>query len=290
MLGVVTCHFNPCGWERPVANYWQWRQLLSEQFCGDIVTVELVFGSEPVVDDAIHIYGDHRHVMWQKERLLNIGIRALPADVDYVAWIDADLLFLNPHWAEQTVELLQKYAAVQLFGHCHFTDREGRITAHRKSFAHIHQHGRVQREWFSPGGAWATRREHLQHGLYDADIIGGGDTSIVEAWGGDQGPYAIYERRYQRMPASLKRYREWAEKQTVAGSIGYVPGDVIHLWHGDREKRDYTGRYEILAKHNFSLDLDVRIGVSNVWEWCTEKPELQAAIRKYFYRREEDGA
>lgn len=49
----------------------------------------------------LRVRGDERHVLWQKERLLNLAIDSLPADVDAVAWLDADLIWFNHGWVEE---------------------------------------------------------------------------------------------------------------------------------------------------------------------------------------------
>ncbi len=55
-------------------------------------------------------------LMWQKERLLNLAIRALPEHVKYVAWIDCDVLFADPDWADESKALLADKSVIQLFG------------------------------------------------------------------------------------------------------------------------------------------------------------------------------
>lgn len=288
MLAVVTCHFNPCKFRKPVQNYWQFRRSLESQFDGPLVTVELSFDGHFIASDSIKIDGDENNLMWQKERLLNIGIESLPDSVDAVAWIDADIVFIDPNWPRRAEALLQTMPAVQLFSSCHFSDRHGSLYSTCPSFCYVHQHGRKPKQRFAPGGAWAARRDVLRNGLYDADIVGGADTSMIESWGGDQGPYAVYRNRYSNMPASLSRYDEWARLQVVNGNLGYLPGEAVHLHHGDRETRQYTSRYAILANHGFDLDADVCIGENGVWQWASEKPQLHKAVQYYFARRRED--
>ncbi len=53
--------------------------------------------------------------IWQKERLLNILLDRLPKRITKVAWLDADLLFLNSDWARLASESLETWAAIQLF-------------------------------------------------------------------------------------------------------------------------------------------------------------------------------
>ena len=61
-------------------------------------------------------------LMWQKERLLNLAVAALPSHVKYVAWIDCDVLFDNPDWADEAKEMLAGSSVIQLFGEVGFPD------------------------------------------------------------------------------------------------------------------------------------------------------------------------
>lgn len=36
----------------------------------------------------------------------------------------------------------------------------------------------------------------------------------------------------------------------IRGSIGYVPGDLYHIWHGDIEKRQYLKRIKDFTPKN----------------------------------------
>ena len=54
-------------------------------------------------------------VMWQKERLLNVGIEHLPQSCRKVAWLDTDIFFENPRWAVETSALLDMVPVVQPF-------------------------------------------------------------------------------------------------------------------------------------------------------------------------------
>ena len=55
------------------------------------------------------------HVLWQKERLINVALGHLPKHVKKVAWLDCDILFSNPNWLIETSELLDNYPIVQPF-------------------------------------------------------------------------------------------------------------------------------------------------------------------------------
>ncbi|WP_129677424.1 hypothetical protein [Candidatus Chloroploca sp. Khr17] len=186
-LWVITTHYNPVGYAARRENYQRFAQPLNEAGI-NLVTVECAFGDEPFElapsPSVIQVRG--RDVMWMKERLLNLAIERLPPHVTKVAWIDADVLFTNPAWAQETSALLDTWPIVQPFETIYML-QHGEVTPLNKghpSFArqqcnrsrlHSGRHG-------APGGAWASRRALVQlHGIYDTAIIGGGDDLWIHA-------------------------------------------------------------------------------------------------------------
>lgn len=92
-----------------------------------LTTVELSFNGRFEIPGSIRLLGDPAtQTLWQKERLLNLAIESLPPEADKVAWIDADLLFLNPHRAAETERVLEEVAVCQLFERAHETNAAGR--------------------------------------------------------------------------------------------------------------------------------------------------------------------
>jgi hypothetical protein len=58
-----------------------------------------------------------------------------------------------------------------------------------------------------------------------------------------------------------RHYRDWALKSSnrVRGSLACVPGDVVHLYHGSREDRQYVERYQIFHDNAYDPVRDVEI-------------------------------
>ena len=61
--------------------------------------------------------------MWQKERLLNIALGAVPDDVEDVAWIDCDLVFESRDWPQAAKQALKSDNVIQLFSEVRYLDR-----------------------------------------------------------------------------------------------------------------------------------------------------------------------
>lgn len=131
-LAVVTCHFNPCGYTRPRENYDRFAEGMAAGGV-ELFTVELAYDDDPfdLPGAQLRIRGRrNRHLLWQKERLLNLLIAKLPAETEAIAWIDADLLFEDATgWAGAALEGLKHWPVLQPWSQCHYLDASGQIGA-----------------------------------------------------------------------------------------------------------------------------------------------------------------
>ena len=241
--------------------------------------------------------------LWHKENLINIGIRALPADWEYVAWIDADVTFSRPDWVYETLHQLQSYKVVQLFSHAQDLGPNGEPIQQFQSFCYSHRMGfpfpRIVNskrgkytagghQWH-PGYAWAARRSALSDvGLLgDIGILGSGDHHMACAFidrvrqsiHGDMSyPYSRYWQRWQQRAI-----------ESVRLDIGYVPGLLLHYWHGAKRDRKYVDRWQILTRNKFDPTEDIIRDAQGLWQLAGNKPQLRDDIRDYFNQRNEDG-
>jgi hypothetical protein len=281
-LAVVTCHFNPCGFRRPRENYFRFRDALRG---APLFTVEVSFDGAFHTPAEWQLRGGARNVLWQKENLINFAVERLPECYDQVAWVDADLLFLNPDWAAATSAALDQSPVVQLYEHVHYTTPGGRLGDKFPSWMRRQLDG--GKGHATPGGAWAARRELLaRHGLYDRNIVGGGDQAFAEGLFGASNRF--WDR--QNPPLLVADYREWQRRlcADVRANVGCVAGDVVHLYHGTRRNRQYVERTAALRAANFDPRTDVRVGGNGLLEWSSAKPQLHRGLLQYFASRHED--
>jgi len=300
---AITSYFNPARFKGRRPNY----RIFRENLGVPLVTVELSFDGhfeldEKDADVLIRISGGA--VLWQKERLLNIALKSVPGSVENIAWIDGDVIFERADWMTEADRQLRQFNVVQLLSQQvdlkpedHHTNFDYRDTPPSGqgivSLMHDTKSDRLptpgpNRRSFAWGLAWAARREILlQHGLYDAMIVGGATRAVVHAMYGEQDRIA---EAFQLTPEREKHYLRWANQfyQTVGKRIGYVEGRLYHLWHGSLDKRNYGGRYGGLAKQGFELS-DIVIGANGAWHWARSKPDLEQFLMTHFIGRAEDG-
>lgn len=226
----------------------------------------------------------------------------LPEDCDKITWLDADIIFCNSEWVDETRTLLGTYKVVQPYSFCAVLPRgvyavnfddlsfghgEGeKLCSMGYTFAHFGQLRHPNGLGAHTGYAWAARRSVFdQCGFYDRLIFGGGDGLMAIAFfTGKFDPVYSYS---EEMEEDLAR---WVREinGNIKRSIYYTGGEVLHLWHGAPRYRSYTPRYQILSKHNFNPHEDIRIGPTGCWEWATSKPALHRQVRRYFWLRNED--
>ena len=303
-LWAITAYFNPVGYRRRRANYGLFRKHLAVP----LVTVELGYGArfelgEGDADILLQIPG--QDVMWQKERLLNLALEALPPGCTKVAWLDSDLIFQSDDWHRRNGDLLDDCALVQPFGRVLRTEAGWRPGDALVNVDAVHAVARQiesgvavetcltargEASGTALGMGWAARRELLdRRGMYDANIIGDGDSVLLHAAFGCVDDAAARQKMNRRRE---EHFRAWAEPfhDEVRGRVGYVPGDVAHLWHGSRQDRRYDERITGLGAFDFDPAEDIAGDDTGAWRWNSSKPAMHAYVRDYFGARREDGA
>ncbi|MBC8065865.1 MAG: hypothetical protein H7Y17_13615 [Chlorobia bacterium] len=299
-LWAITCLFNPAGYRVREENYRVFRKHLDLP----LVTVELAFDgpftlSEPDADILIQISGGDR--LWQKERLLNLALQALPDECDQVLWIDADIVPCDPAWTSEIGLALERASVVQAFGMVNMLGPSGETMLRSMStMLALSQIGEselilsatLDRSKGAPcsGHAWAARREVVQeHGFYDGCIVGGGDTAFLCAATGD---FEKVIQMHQMGEAQQKRYLDWATKihRKVTQGVGVLDCEIDHLWHGTLENRKGKLRHIELSHIGFDPYVDVTLDENGVWRWASDRPELHGHVRNYFLARREDEA
>ena len=303
---AITAYFNPAGYERRLANYRVFRKNLDVP----LVAVELAYGPEFELgkgDAEVLVQLRSTDVLWQKERLLNVALGALPQSCRKVLWTDCDIVFGSKDWVQCASRRLDETALVQPFSRVRYLTkntapgefRKSDVKAERPSVASSVSSGIPVSRWLTDakfrarppglGLAWSARRELLdQHGFYDSCIVGGGDRAIICAAAGSFNELMDSQRMN---PGQRRRYLNWATAFHVAtGTVdSYVEGNLYHLWHGEFSDRAYVDRHAGLQEFDFDPFVDIAIAGNGAWRWSTEKPDLHAYVRSYFMSRNEDG-
>lgn len=298
ILYVILPYFNYCFYERRKQLFKEFVARLANESNVRMVVVEAVErGESPqlTADDLpntlCHLLVETEHRIWLKENLINIAVTHLPPMWEYMAWVDADLTFLNPTWALDTIAALRKYDVVQLFETCANLGPDGEVFKLDKGFGYMHvtsgkPYTKTHKYGFwHPGFAWACHRRAYRQmgGLIDWGILGSGDHHMALSLIGladISHPGKIHENYVKRLKAFEGR---------VAGMrLGYVAGQIQHHWHGRLQDRRYRERWDILTGHQYDPDLDIYKTPKGTIQLTLAGLRLQPDIHDYFIGRQED--
>jgi hypothetical protein len=239
-------------------------------------TLELVY-DQPEISDAIHICGTT--AIFHKEQLCHLLETHVPPEYTKLLFLDADILFANPHWYSRVSDLLDTYQVVQPFRDAVFLDltyTKQMIKKPSVLFMDRHQYDSK----FHPGFGWGFQRAWFRKvGFYQYAISGCGDTFSVSAW-----LRAPLPSTYPFQEAYRSSYNEY--KQYPPPTMTFCEGIIYHLWHGSMDNRQWKSRHAIID------------GISDVRSILKIEPgkpfELTDAtidqkFRDYFTNRDDDG-
>jgi len=301
-LWVITTYYNPCRYKTRRDSYDIFA--FSMRSAGiPVITVECAFGDEPFELpeslDVVRVRTDS--LLWQKERLLNLAASWLPKECTSVAWLDCDILFKNADWAVNAAQMLKTHAVVQLFETCLRLDKHnatGGQSDRCTSFGAIAPSnrellscGRYDRHGHT-GYGWAMRRDVFDDvGLYEYAVGGSADHYMAHAI------YNVYgfcvEHSLQNNPHAVMHLKEWGSRfyERVRGNFAVVPGEILHLWHGDLKNRRYLQRMLETTALGYNPYQDIVAIPGKPLEWHPEmdKQGLKDYFVEYFHSRREDG-
>lgn len=310
-LHVVAVYFNHHRYENLRLNFDRFRDHMQELGV-TLHVVELQVGSMPF---EVTEEGNIHHIrlrsdceLFHKENLVNIGVAQSVAknypDWKYVAWVDADVTFLNPNIALDTIHQLNRYSVVQMWSKAidlgpdteplHFKVGKNESDAVVSSFAYCYREKKIANYQYTtattwhPGYAWAMNRQTWDSigGLLDISILGAGDHHMAWAFAGraHQGIHGASSDDYKKQCLQYL----YSAKHVVNSNLGYVKGTILHHWHGRKVQRKYIERWSISIDNNFEPSTDLVRRPDGLLELAGNKPQLRDDIRAYFEARNDD--
>jgi hypothetical protein len=143
-------------------------------------------------------------------------------------------------------------------------------------------------DYWHPGYAWAMTRDAYERlgGIYEHGVLGSSDSIMALSFIGKAQAMqrSDYHEDYNN---SMTDFQD----KCRGLRLGYVPGIIRHYYHGSKENRRYTERWQILMKHKFSplshLTYDhTNKGLMIPTEQFSQ--EFKDDIFNYFAERKED--
>ena len=294
ILYVISVVSNPARFKRRYQLFNEYCERMKLESKVKLVTVELQQGSRPFETNAtIKLRTDDE--LWYKENMINIAVRHLPTDWEYMAWIDADVEFVNRNWAEETIQKLQTHEVVQLFSHIVDMGLNKETLQVYTGFGYHYCQGEVYNYkgryggnyWHSGIAAAITRKAYDGiGGLLDFAILGSADNHMILSFIGLVNK-SIVNGMHPNYKMLCENFQERCERH-IKRNLGFVHGTVLHHYHGNKGDRKYVDRWQVLIKNKFDPLRDISKNSDGLWVLNEEKIQLRDEIRRYFRERNED--
>ncbi len=267
-----------------------------------IVLCEGIYNEElPDYSDKIfkHLKFKLKNILWVKENLINLAIKNLPDDAEFIAWSDRDIYFVNPSWVEDTIEKLKVYDIVQPWSEVihlnpyynlnHISKQKTNVSFSDKSIlsSAIDYKNYQTKISTSTGQIWAINKLFYKkiEKINDTEIIGGAD-SIFANFCIINDPF--YEKILnQKTTIKSKNFWELYKEKFKDIKYSYVDGLIIHYWHGDLRDRKYRERTDVLISLNYDPNEDISYDENGVLQFTEKGKRLETPIKEYFESRRE---
>lgn len=326
-LYVLTMLENPLRFRARYRNYWRFEDHM-ERGGAILYTGEIAFGGRrfEVTErgNPRHLQLRTNCEFWHKENALNLLAERLPADCRYIAVFDADIQFARPDWAQEILHLLQHYDVIQPFsdaqdlgpndeplpGHGSksflYQWCERGVAPHEQAFLkdpvpRWTVNGVEQKNTndpyvagplgWHPGLAWCYRRAAWDQlgGMMDWLPTGSGDWHMANALIGN----LMKSVDPRHTSGYLRNCRIWEDRAMAIrdnpnGGLGYMPGLLLHSFHGSKANRQYQHRHKFVINAGFDPDYDLKRDSQGLWQLTGRNSKLRDGLRLYARMRDED--
>lgn len=296
-LHVIIVISNPCLYAR--------RYILCKEFIKrfeeeeenvNLYIVEMIYPGQRFIitnkNNKNHLQLKTDTAIWHKENMINLGVSSLlPKTWKAFAWVDADIEFENSSWVTDTLKILNgSKDIVQLFSHAVDLDKDKSnlniFNGFGYSYSKQKKYTTKGGNYWHPGFAWAITRKAYDKigGIFDKGVLGSGDNMMALSFI-NKVESTLNMEYHEDYKNSILDFQKTAKKIR----LGYTPGVIRHYYHGSKTNRQYTNRWQILIKHNFSPMNDIKYDSKGILiPSKTFSTEFKEDILNYFKERKED--
>lgn len=219
-------------------------------------------------------------ILWHKERLINLGIKLIPDDVDIIVWLDSGVSFAEDDWQDKVIKALEIYDVVQLPSKISFLNENHCVYNVQNSFAKNMELGE-DGKW-QCGYAWAARTDVLKRaGLYDRWIVGSSDALMLRGfYGRERFNFEPDKLNYKYLDDDVQK---WID-QLGPVKTGHAGLTALHYWHGEFTNRLYQIRDKMLMNMGYTYEGCIKQD-ELMLEWHPSAYKLRQSVENYFLER-----
>jgi len=196
-----------------------------------------------------------------RENLVNVGIKHLPDDWQFVSWMDQHIFWEDPYWFEKAIILMSHNNVVHLLNGNDFLNLKNGTDYHlRGAVKYYFEIGfnywrYVPQQW---GLAWATNKEIFSKlgGLLDICIGTKCDFYQAVTYTGVQYPRMTDIEEFNEM---IGKWQDHAIK-VYEGKVAFLDSKVFHFMHcyDGCKTSDYDGQITLLYRHKYAPNKDLK--------------------------------
>jgi hypothetical protein len=276
-------------------------------------------------DNPRHLQLRAKSEFWRKENVLNLLAQRLPPECQKLAILDADVEFARRDWAQEILHQLAHYDVIQpwdrainlgyedtfqngphpsfMFQYTNFEGAKPHAEEFLKDRAMFWSKQGVTvtpptgaypglAEGWHPGLAWAYRKSAWDAlgGLMEFLPTGSGDWHMANAFTGNLMHFIdpAHTEGYKRQ-CKIWQDRAVKIRDNPEGGVGFMPGLLLHRYHGTHQNRQYEHRHKFVINVGFDPDLDLKKDHQGLWQLTDRNPKLRDGLRAYARMRDEDG-
>lgn len=295
---VVMCSFND--WRSHVRiDHFRDTEKMVVDSGGQLMVIECAFGNRPFVVTKPNKFNNIQvrtnASIWHKESLYNLAVSRLPDAWRTVTFLDGDVKLIRSDWIVEIINRLKHWPCLQPFSIVINLDHEYEIVNQIYSVAWAHHHGVLDEDQtpdyytkYHPGFGLSMTRECFNNlgGLLDVGICGSSDRNML---------FAMLGRVRQSYPDGISdgykmALQQWEQRaiKFVNGNLGYLPGTLAHLYHGEKRLRKYNERWKILIQNQYDPFTDLKRDSFGLWQFTGNKPQLEKDLARYLQYRQDD--
>lgn len=298
-IALVVCYFNPLNYLSKYLNF-----LLFYDKIQTYSNIKIIFVESYTRNCKLRINKNVGNVLsfknesffWKKENLLNIGIKNLIKEYQYVGWLDSDIIFQDENWISKIKNELKTHDIVQVASTINKERNNGK-TICVKSMTSYYERGVVDikntlARIGEPGYGYVYNKDILNTKipLYDKCICGGGDYLNLLGFIQNEEFINKIKSNQERIFGSNKNmqinYIHWYNENNKTKTIGCADNTILVKYHGTQVNRKYYTRDIIPNKLCFIPEKDTSYSKSG--ELLLNRTDISCAIKKYFESRNED--
>ena len=263
-LCVVTCYFNPCNYLSKFLNCIDFISHITSYGIKCIVIESYNESSKYKISnvhtDTISIHNNS--VYWQKEVLLNIGIKyALENDYEYIATLDNDIEFISDDWCSLITKSAKFYGMTHVFEYAYKETQVNKIhkqVSSCKLLKNLTLNDNIKtilKRIGEPGYGYCFHKDTLLGcELFDKAIMGTGDLLNLLGFQSNSTlkDTITNDRFFQGMTTDfIDTYLNWCNNTpSLINGIGFTHTDIKINYHGTLKNRDYINREFVLKNLN----------------------------------------